>query len=215
MTDLVSKILITDFGVIGFYELSRGGGGNRPQPPCPSLQKDWKSPPNRVGQQPLTLVWGNTVLYVASCLVYLYVRCRCSVYIWILLVRGSLNSVFDQSWQQGFIGTSGLWSFELHFWHFARQHCFCMISQDFLMAVYAFPCLWQWVHITGDGFFKNKFTDQKICVCVCVCVYSRHPVSAKKVLPTLTQIQHTNVSFIGFSVSVLIEVCFLDWKTFF
>ena len=66
------------------------------------------------------------------------------------------------------------------------------------------------------AFFKNKFTDQKN---TCVCVGGGGVVDIlcllKKVLPTLTQIQHTNVSFIGFSVSVLIEVCFLDWKTFF
>ena len=35
LTNLVSKILITHFGAIGFYEPSRGGGGNRPQAPCP------------------------------------------------------------------------------------------------------------------------------------------------------------------------------------
>ena len=43
---------------------------------------------------------------------------------------------------------------------------------------------------------------------VCVCVWgggggvSRHHASAKKVLPTLTQMRHicTNVTFIGFSV---------------
>ena len=35
LTNLVSKILITDFGAIGFYEPTRGGGGKRPQPPHP------------------------------------------------------------------------------------------------------------------------------------------------------------------------------------
>ena len=147
LTNLVSKILITHFGAIGFYEpsrggggnrpqapcplfyelsrggggnrpqapcplfyeLSRGGGGNRPQAPCPSLRKDGKFPPNRVGQQPLTLIWGNT----ECCKLFnLYVRLQCSIYIWMLLVRGSLNSVFAQSCQQGFIGMSGLWSFK-------------------------------------------------------------------------------------------------------
>ena len=66
LTNLVSKILITDFGAIGFYEPTRGGGGKRPQPPpplhpCPSLWKDGKFPPNGAGQQPLILIWGNTV----------------------------------------------------------------------------------------------------------------------------------------------------------
>ena len=183
--------------------------------PCPSLRKDWKSPPDRVGQQPLTLIWGNTD--VASCLVYLYARRQSSVHIWILLVRGSLNSVFAQSCQQGFIGTSGLWSFELHFWHFAKRHCFCMIpvSQDFLMPVYGEVTNWKYVSISLAmsahkwWWLLNKFTDQEIYVCV----YwggggDRHSMSAKKVLPTLTQMWQTNVSFVGFSVSVLIEVCF-------
>ena len=41
LTNLVPKILITDFGAIGFYELSRGGGQNSPL--ALSLKK-WKVP---------------------------------------------------------------------------------------------------------------------------------------------------------------------------
>ena len=66
-----------------------------------------------------------------------------------LLVRGSLNSVFAQSCQQGFIGMSGLWSF--------KNFISGILQSGIVFAWYSKIFLWP--------FMIRKYVCKLVCVC--------------------------------------------------
>ena len=167
LTNLVSKILVTDSGAVCFYELNRSGGGAEPispPPPPTPLWKDEKSPPNRirVGQQPLTLIWGNT----ECCKLFGLFICKT------LMLGLYMDTTGKRFFEFCFLPklTEGVHRFvileEFHFWRFAKRHCFCLISEESFLRPFmektqtesVFPCFWQW-----QWLLKQIHWPEKMC----------------------------------------------------